>query len=122
MNREETLHQFFSGFGLPAYRETAVPDNMEYPYLTYDAPWGSWGDENCPVTVNLWFYTEEEAAPDRSARAVGEAVGPGGVMLPYDGGGVWLRRASPWCRSLRDPEDRLVKRRLISLTAEYVGP
>lgn len=34
MTATEALYKFFSGFGLPAYPDTAVPQDTVMPYLT----------------------------------------------------------------------------------------
>lgn len=36
MAKEAALKKFFSGFGITAYPSTAVPENVEFPYLTYE--------------------------------------------------------------------------------------
>lgn len=115
----ETLQSFFSGFGIPAYPHTAVPDLAETPYLTYTAITGAWFDQ-AGIVVNLWYRTESEAIPNAKAAQIGAALGSGGVMLPCDGGGIWLRCGSPFCQSLADADDNTIKRRYINVTVEFV--
>lgn len=119
MTKGEALQQFFSQF-MDAYPSTAVPDDVTFPYLTYDPITDAWGGGEVGLTVNMWFYTTGEAEPNAKAQELSEAIGFGGVRLPCDGGFIWLKRGSPWCQPLRDDADPMIKRRYINVTAEYL--
>ena len=122
MTKDEALYRFFSGFGIPAYPDTAVlnengePD-VVLPYLTYTPVFDAWGGEPVSLTVNLWYRTESEAVPNAKARELSEAIGYGGVRLRCDEG---LKRGAPWCQNLSDETDLAIKRRYINVTAEYM--
>ena len=124
MTKDEALYRFFSGFGIPAYPDTAVlnengePD-VVLPYLTYTPVFDAWGGEPVSLTVNLWYRTESEAVPNAKAQELSQAIGMGGKILPCDGGYIWLKRGSPWCQNLSDETDPFIKRRYINVTAEY---
>ena len=120
MTKGEALQQFFSGFGLTAYAAASVPDDTVFPYLTYDLVTGSWGDMDTSITVNLWYHTDSEAIPNAKADEIADAIGIGGKVLPCDGGGIWLKRGSPWCQSLADETDKSIKRRYINISAEFL--
>lgn len=120
MTKAEALQTFFSSFGLTAYTSTSVPDDVIFPYLTYELITGAWGDEQAAITVNLWFYTESEAVPNAKAEEISKAIGLGGEILPCDDGVIWIKRGSPWCQSLSDETSRTIKRRYINITAEYL--
>lgn len=120
MTKAAALYKFFSGFGMPAYPSSSVPDDAIFPYLTYDLVTNSWGGEPVSLTVNLWFYTESEAVPNAKAMELSKAIGLGGVILPCEDGYVWLRRGDPWCQSLSDETSPTIKRRYINVTAEYL--
>lgn len=122
MTPEAALHSFFSGFGIPAYAATSVPDDAELPYLTYELSTGAFGDAESPIYVSLWYRTTSEAEPNAKAREVSEALGRGGVMLPCDGGAVWLKRSAPFSQSMADDTDSGIKRRYLLMTAEYETP
>lgn len=122
MTPEAALHSFFSGFGLPAYAATSVPDDAELPYLTYELSTGAFGDAESPVYASIWYRTTSEAVPNAKAREVSEAIGMGGVMLPCDGGAVWLKRSAPFSQSMADDTDSGIKRRYLLMTAEFETP
>ena len=120
MTKEAALKQFFSGFGITAYPPTAVPNDVVFPYLTYEVITSAFEDGEVGLTVNLWYYTTQEGPPNAKARELSEAIGRGGKLLPCDGGYIWLKRGSPWCQSLTDETSPNIKRRYINVTAEYL--
>ncbi len=119
MTKEAALKQFFSGFGIAAYPSTSVPNDVVFPYLTYEVITSAFEYGEVGLTVNLWYYTTQEGPPNAKARELSGAIGPGGRLLPCDGGYVWLKRGSPWCQSLTDETSPNIKRRYIQATAEY---
>lgn len=119
MTKGQALHEFFSGFGMPAFAAHAVPDDVVFPWLTYTPVFDSFSGGEVSITVNLWFHTESEAIPNAKAQELSEAIGLGGVFLRCDGGLIWLKRGSPWCQSLSDESDRNIKRRYLNVTAEF---
>lgn len=120
MTKEAALKQFFSGFDIPAYPSTAVPNDVIFPYLTYEVITSAFEEEPVGLTVNLWYFTTQEGPPNAKARELSEAIGLGGKLLPCDGGYIWLKRGSPWCQSLSDETSPNIKRRYINVTAEYL--
>lgn len=119
MTKGAALHAFFSRF-MDAYSASAVQDDVTFPYLTYELITSAWDGGEVGLTVNLWFYTTSEAIPNAKAQEISNAIGHGGITLQCDGGLIWLKRGSPWCRSLKDDTDRNIKRRYINVTAEYL--
>lgn len=118
MTKGAALNQYFSSFSIPAYPDTAVPDNAITPYLTYNVVFGAWESEEVALTINLWFSTDSEAIPNAKAQEISDSLGIGGKLLKCDGGFIWLKRGSPWCQSLQ--EDGGIKRRYINISAEYL--
>ena len=119
MTKGAALQAFFSQF-MDAYAASSVPDDVVFPYLTYELSTSAWDGGEVGLTVNLWFYTTSEAVPNAKAQEISDAIGYGGVTLPCDGGFIWLKRGSPWCQSLQDDTDQNIKRRYINVTAEYM--
>lgn len=120
MNKTAALHDFFSGFGIPAYPETSVPNDTVFPWLTYTPVVDSLDGGEVSLTVNLWYYTESESIPNAKAREIEKVIGIGGKILNCDDGKIWIKRGTPWCQSLSDDTDRTIKRRYINITAEYL--
>ena len=119
MTQEAAIYQFLSGFSIPAYASASVPDQAQFPYLTYDLVLGEWEQGEVNMQVNVWYRTESEATPNAKVREIGAAIGRGGVTVPCDGGFLWLKKGSPWAQSVTiDGEDEKVKRRLLNISIE----
>lgn len=120
MTKGQALFEFFFSFGMPAYESSSVPEDIIFPYITYDNVIDAWGGGEVSITANLWFYTEREDIPNAKAQEISERIGYGGVLLPCDGGYIWLKRGSPWCQNLDDDTNKNIKRRYLNITAEYL--
>lgn len=113
------LYQFLSSFGLSAYSESFVPDEADYPYLTYNFVSGGFEEGESNITVNLWYYGESEAIPNAKAEEIGERLGRGGIVLACDNGGMWIKRGSPFAQAVVE-ENPMIKRRYINIDIEYL--
>ena len=102
---------WLSSFGMPAYAASSVPDDAALPYATYDLADGCILDGEVNQTVNLWFRTESETVPNAKAAELGRALGMGGVILPCDGGAMWVKRGSGEAGG---------KRRYLNIDIEYI--
>ena len=120
MTKEQALLKFFNSFNIVGHRNTHVPDDVVFPYLTFDTPISSFEEDPVSITLNLYYYTDSEAIPDAKAEEIRKAIGPGGKLLQCDGGMIWLKWGSPWCQSLVDDTNPNIKRRYINITAEYL--
>lgn len=118
MTKGAALQSFFNGI-MPAYAETSVPDDAAFPYLTYQLALNAWESGETALAINMWFRTPSEAVPNAKAQELSDAIGYSGVTIPCDGGFIWLKRGSPWCQSMRDESDPMIKRRYINVIAEY---
>lgn len=119
MTKMAALDSFFNEFGLPAYPVTSVPDNVAFPFLTYEAKVGEMGDP-VNITVNLWYKTESEKIPNDKADEIYSAISDGGTLRSFDGGALWITRGAPWCQSLSDETDNTIKRRYINVNVEFL--
>ncbi len=126
MTKAQALNKFFSSFLLTAYEEDAVPQGEnapDFPYATYSLITDSLGTD-VPLTLNLWYRDGNgySALPDlvRKVENISKLIGMGGTTIPCDGGMIWLRRGSPFAQYMSDPEDELIKRAYINITAEFL--
>lgn len=120
MTKEAALHKFFNSFGVEGVPASNVPDDIIFPYMTYELKTDNWLGGEQSFTVNLWYYTESEAEPNQKAREMSEIIGAGGRMLACDGGYIWVKRGSPWCQSIVEDSRPNIKRRYINITAEFL--
>lgn len=120
MTKAAAIHKFFSSFGIPAYTTSNVPDDVVFPWLTYELITSAWDEGEVGITVNLWYRTEQEKEPNAKAEEISKKLGLGGYTIHCDDGIIWLKRGSPFCQNLRDETDSAIKRRYINISAEYM--
>ena len=121
MTPEAAVYNFLSGFSIPAYAASSVPDQAQFPYITYELVLGLWDGGEVNVPVNVWYRTESEAVPNAKVREISQAIGRGGTTVPCDGGMLWIKRGLPWAQSLTiEGEDEKVKRRYVNINIEFL--
>lgn len=120
MNKEQTLQAFWSGFGLKAYDETTVPDNAQLPYITYEASFDDFGNQ-IAHTASLWYRSSGWGAITEKAEQIEEFIGRGGRTVAFDGGAMWIQKASPWAQRMSDPSDDMIRRIVLNLTIEFLN-
>lgn len=118
MTREAALYKFFSSFGLNAYLSTGVPDDTQFPWLTYEGTSANWGDDSVSIACQLWYHSDSEAEPNAKVRQISEAIGQGGKVISYDGGKMWLKRGAPWCINVQDEADSATRCKQLNITIE----
>lgn len=119
MTKDKALHAWFGQF-LPAYPTSNVPEDVTFPYLTYELVTGAFDGGEIGLTVNLWYYTESEAVPNKKAQEIAETIGNGGTTIPCDGGLIWIKRGTPWCQNVVEESNPNIKRRYLNITVEYL--
>lgn len=121
MTPEAAIYGFLNGFSIPAYASASVPDQAQFPYITYDLVLGEWEQGEVNMPVNVWYRTDSEALPNAKVREIGERIGMGGVLLHCDGGVLWVKKGSPWAQAVTvGGEDEKVKRRYVNINIEFL--
>lgn len=115
-SRAAAFHAWASGFGIPAYAASSVPEDAGFPRLTYVFGANSFDDGEFAAHVDLWFRGGGEAAPNAKAEEISRALGQNGVILRCDGGALWLKRGTPFWQAVPDAPD--IKRRYINISIE----
>lgn len=85
----QTLAGWLSGFGLPVYLDSDVPDGADPPYITIPLADPYW-DRKTSYQFNVWYRTTSNYPPMQKADEILAAVGEG-VRLYFDGGLLVLR-------------------------------
>lgn len=123
LTKTQVLHAFWSQFGLKAYEQDSVPTGEnapQFPYITYAVSEGAWGDV-LPMAASLWYRDSTWANINRMAEHIGYEIGLGGKVLHYNGGVMWITRGSLFSQSLGDPNDDLIKRKLLNVNVEFIS-
>lgn len=120
MTKAQAIHNYFSGFDLKAYPKESVPNNVKFPWLTYEVSTADFGDQ-VSVAIDLYYHTTSEKTPNDKAEEIGRAIGRGGKIIACDGGAIWIKKGTPWSISLTDENDAEIKRRQLSCTFEFLA-
>lgn len=119
MNKIQTLHAFWSGFGLNAYDENSVPDGAELPYITYEVSEDSFG-YSLAQTASLWYHDSSWSGITEKEQEIADFITRGGRMISYDGGAMWIQKASPWAQRMEEPSDDMIRRIVLNVTVEFL--
>lgn len=105
---ESALYAFWSGFGVPAYKQGENPQDADLPYILYAVEDGDTFSANILTAI---LYVKQDAAGIAKRREVlnliATAIPQGGAILPLTGGGfVELYRNGGTFQSLgKDADD-----------------
>ena len=120
MNKEQAIHTFWSGFGIPAYDEQTVPDNAKMPYITYRVVTDSIGNV-CNLTGSVWYRSTSWKEVSDKAAEVAQAVGQYGfTKLKLDDGYVWFTKGAPFAQRMSDPASDMIRRIYLNVQAEFL--
>ena len=120
MDKEQAIHTFWSGFGIPAYDEQTVPDNAKMPYITYRVVTDSIGNV-CNLTGSIWYRSTSWREVSDKAAEVAQAVGQYGfTKLKLDDGYVWFTKGAPFAQRMSDPASDMIRRIYLNVQAEFL--
>lgn len=118
MDKTQAFYQLWSGFRIPAYDETSVPDDAQFPYITYQVI----TDElDYPVfpTASVWY--KDTSWEDIDVKII-EIAGRLAQLRPIelDGGGyMYVTKGSPFAQRMAE-DDRTVKRYILNIGVEFL--
>lgn len=119
MDKFQALHNFWNSFSISAYDVNSVPENAVFPRLTYEVVTDSF-DNEVAVTNSLWYNSTSWAAISQKAQQIADSIGMGGQIVQYDGGAVWIKRASPFIQRLPGEKDT-IKRIVMNFSMEFIS-
>lgn len=127
MDKIEALNAFWNSFDIPAIDEQSAYDKptleqmqIDYPYITYEVAEDGF---DAPVAIggDIWDKSTSWARVTRIAAQIGDALGRGGLIFPYEGGAIWITRGSPFSQRLSAENDDNVRRIHININAEFLS-
>lgn len=119
MNAIQTLHQFWSSFGLSAYDETNVPDDAQLPYITYESSKDFFGGV-VALAASVWYRSPSWANVTAKEQEIADYIGRGGRMIACDEGAFWIKRGEPWAQRMGDPNDDMIRRIALNIEIEFL--
>ena len=88
MDEWSALNAFWNSFSIPAYDENTVPDDVEMPYITYEASIGGF-DDSILLSASLYYRSQSWREISQKAKEIwqninsGHGVGYHGVIPIY---------------------------------------
>lgn len=119
MNKFQTLHAFWSGFGLKAYDENTVPDGASLPYITYEVADSDLNNE-VALTASLWYRSSSWSDITEKEQAISDFITRGGRLIAYDGGAMWIKKSNPWAQRMNEPSDETIRRIVLNISIEFL--
>lgn len=119
MNKDQALNNFWNSFNIPAYNENSVPDDAKLPYITYEMSSDSFGNLLFQ-RASLWYRDSSWVNITDKEREIANSISRGGKMLNYEGGSLWIQRASPWAQRMNEPSDDTIRRIVLNVTVEFL--
>jgi hypothetical protein len=122
MTKLQAINSFLSSFGIPAYEENAIyaaDTVLPLPYITYGIQLDNYRGGERPLLATAWYRTTTLKPLEDIQTAIAQRIGISGIVIPCDGGYVWIKRGTPFAQFLDDPSDKFVKRVIFNLLVEY---
>lgn len=121
--KDMALYEFWSSFGLTAYEQNSVPtgDNApSFPYITYSVVIDD-SDNIAALDASIWDRGTSWARCENVLEEISKALNDKSrFILPCDGGAIVLRKGTPFANNMGDPEDNLIKRKILNVDALYI--
>lgn len=119
MDKLQAYHSFWSGFGLPAYEVTSVPDNATMPYITYESSSDDFGN-TLALSASVWYWSSSWADCISKVKEISTKIGRGGKLVKYDGGAFWIKKGTPWANRLNMNDNDSVRRINMNIELEFI--
>ena len=116
MDKWQALSDFFNGFAT-AYEVGTVPDNAEFPYITYESRIGSLGDD-IQIDASIWDRNTSWATVDGMADRIEKAINIMGCPR-IDGGRYRVYKGTPYAQRMSDPNDT-IRRTVLHINFEFM--
>ena len=118
LDKWKAVQAFWGRFGVPAYEQASVPQNVTMPYITYNGEVGAIGDV-LVLSGSVWARDTSWEWISKKADEIAAYIGHGYTISDIDGGYLWITRGQPFAQRMSD-EDPTVKRIYINCNAEFL--
>lgn len=119
MNKEQAIHKFWNSFGIPAYDENTVPDDLSFPYITYNVSTDSLGNA-VTLYANIWDRSTSWKTVTEKSEEIARFIGYGYHLESFDGGYIYITKGTPFAQRMSEPGDDTTRRIYINVEAEFL--
>lgn len=128
MDKSQAIQSFWEQFDIPVFDENSVPTEEDrikdygkaFPYLTYDLVISDFGHE-VAMSANLWYRSTIWKNIMKKTNEIEDYFNRGGKIIQFDGGGIWIKKGTPFAQRLGGSDDDKVKHILINISVEYIS-
>ena len=121
MDKSQAIHKFWSSFSIPAYDENSVPDDAQMPYITYNVVTNSIGNVSL-LTASVWYRSTSWFEISKKVDEIAEKLASNGFYSDtLDNGVMWLVQGNPFAQRMSDPEDDMIRRYYLNVSAEFLS-
>ncbi len=118
MTKAAAIQAFWASFGLTAYEENAVPADAAFPYITYELVTDAFGGETA-MSGSLWYHGTSWVEANAKSEEISDYIGYAGRVIESDSGYIWIRCGVPFAQSMGDPDDDMIRRKVLNITAAF---
>jgi hypothetical protein len=120
MTKGQAIQSFWERFDIPAYDETTVPDNAQFPYITYQVQTDSL-DSVCMTNASLWYRSYSWKEISEKTEEISQAIArmnPPSIKI--DGGRLYISKGVPFAQRMSDDSDDAIRRILLNINYEFL--
>lgn len=120
MDKSQAIHKFWSSFNIPAYDENTVPDGAQMPYITYNVVTNKLGGATL-LTASVWYRDSSWESISKKVDEIATKLAATGYYSDkLTGGRMWMVQGTPFAQRMSDPNDGLIRRYYLNVTAEFL--
>ena len=118
LNKAQALQAFWERFGVAAYDENTVPENATFPRITWTYAEDDF-ERPVALSASVWDRSYSWARVQSLAETIRLEIGYGGILIPCEGGQIWLKTGAPFAQRMGDDDDA-IRRIYINIEAEFL--
>ena len=118
LNKPQALQAFWERFGVAAYDENTVPENAAFPRITWTYAEDDF-ERPVALSASVWDRSYSWARVQTLAETIRLEIGYGGILIPCEGGQIWLKTGAPFAQRMGDDDDA-IRRIYINIEAEFL--
>lgn len=120
IDKSQAIQHFWESFDIPAYDENTVPDDAQMPYITYNVVTNAVGNVTL-LTASVWYRSSSWVDISKKVDEIAEKLASNGFYsATLDDGVMWMVQGSPFAQRMSDPEDDMIRRYYLNVTAEFL--
>ncbi len=97
----KVLYSFFNSI-MPSFLQGNVPDNTQFPYLTYSFSYVS-NLEETPIQIQIYSKSSSYRELNEKIDLIDNKIGDG-IIIPCNDGTLWIKKGDPFVQIIEGEE------------------